>query len=819
MRKKIFILFLILTVMVQSVTASYVTINVDKATNAAMTESYGIQLAIENKNTKYLDEVLNHYTDINISTTGIFTQKWLERKALANAGVLATQENYYYQHIGNLITRSITPKLIACGGLLIKEPQNALYWGPWLIQTTQRTEELCNVFTTVVTNGKLRFQDIPGFVLLTVNPKFANIVDLMRIGGDINWQQFFDRIGDFGKDISADDIYDDMKNIGGSIASAGKAVLDGDLAEASKLGHIFKTTPREILDMFKYFKGKYDQYKNARSVSDVIKAYLGEDLKIALKNLFVTADLNTTKYIDDYLNSFTGEYYRQRWYIIELDQQTHMAPRLIYEEYFDSQNQNLNTFREHMEAIRDKYSAQADYYTNTEGRVQYVIKSDEPIYYTEPDDRKMNGCSSVNFIANCTNEGTTLMDGDFAFKRNRKNHDGKGLKLPEDEADAMGNNGSSTGADDPTYQLNARLEQINNQIAELEKQIEADTERQSKIIDEIRQANLAGNNQKALELTKEYDGISSKNTERRKQISYLRTHRVDDETGDMMQAGKEQIEEAIKDYQDDVQSGDVDTYRIQNIMNKLQTVFDLSWNVGGKWAEGSNEAVFTRTAYCGETKSTVTFTATLKADGRYRKKFGIRYHRELLKVHYKLTGGGNSGENIIESMELDPDSSKAEANKQKVQEEMRKLQQKYPHCQISVEYFYNKSQQVDDGGDEPIHLMWVGDRVRVAQEIGSQLLLLDADLSCLYRALKERETLMDFFKRAASNFVTRARRATIAQVCYGDWCGTFESIQNAYTIGYNNALSNSSSDNSQSGAKESNRSAEAVPPEQKGEKR
>ena len=74
MRKAMLIISVMLVVMVRTATASYVTVNIDRQTNAAMTESYGVSSVIEAKNTRYLEQVLNHYKAINLSTAGIFAR-------------------------------------------------------------------------------------------------------------------------------------------------------------------------------------------------------------------------------------------------------------------------------------------------------------------------------------------------------------------------------------------------------------------------------------------------------------------------------------------------------------------------------------------------------------------------------------------------------------------------------------------------------------------------------------------------------------------------------------------------------------------------
>lgn len=315
--RKLFIIFLLFSVFHQtrSYAIAYKAINIDAATTSAMSAAYVGETAQEAKGTAALNNVLAHYTTSGIATAGIFTSKWLEMKALADPGLFGSEESLYYARIKSLVVDQIMPRILKVSAQMIKEPENALYWGPYLFKVTTDVEELCKQYQLVVANGKLTFDDVQ---FLVINEALGKYFNLARLG-DVDWRALLDKIVHFGDRISIDDITADFKNLGATIAQVGKGAVQGDFSKISKIGNIFHSKPKEIYDMYRDFKGIYDKYKDVRTVKGAVMAVLGTTDVEGLKNLFHVDDYNLTSYLNNYTRELQGEYYRQRWYIYCVD--------------------------------------------------------------------------------------------------------------------------------------------------------------------------------------------------------------------------------------------------------------------------------------------------------------------------------------------------------------------------------------------------------------------------------------------------------------------------------------------------------------------
>lgn len=208
------------------------------------------------------------------------------------------------------------PKFITVSSLMVKQPENAIYWGPYLLKTTTNVEQLCKQFELVCTNGRRSFKDVQ---FLLVNDKLQAVFDLARMGGEVNWKELLDHLGDFGKELSADDFVEDFKNLGGKLASIGQNTADSNWAEISKIGEIFHSKPKEIYNMFKSFKSQYESYKNAGNVKNILMSVIKTADAEGVANLFKIDDYNVSGYISNYVKELQGEYYTQRWYIYTVD--------------------------------------------------------------------------------------------------------------------------------------------------------------------------------------------------------------------------------------------------------------------------------------------------------------------------------------------------------------------------------------------------------------------------------------------------------------------------------------------------------------------
>lgn len=92
--RKILTIIILLSVLISTRTyaISLKAINIDIPTMSAMSTAYGVEVAQETRGTTALKNVLDHYTTAGLATTGIFTSKWWEMKALADPGLFGKDE-------------------------------------------------------------------------------------------------------------------------------------------------------------------------------------------------------------------------------------------------------------------------------------------------------------------------------------------------------------------------------------------------------------------------------------------------------------------------------------------------------------------------------------------------------------------------------------------------------------------------------------------------------------------------------------------------------------------------------------------------------
>ena len=126
------------------VMAVYYSINIDYKTAAAMMAAYNAEAAVELMGDESVREMLKHYKNAEIATAGIFLTKYMDYKHLRDAGKFSdAQENAYYKRIYRLVSQNIIPKTWDVAKLMIKYPDRAPYWVPFLIKTCEDTKSLC----------------------------------------------------------------------------------------------------------------------------------------------------------------------------------------------------------------------------------------------------------------------------------------------------------------------------------------------------------------------------------------------------------------------------------------------------------------------------------------------------------------------------------------------------------------------------------------------------------------------------------------------------------------------------------------------------
>ena len=861
MRRFIAIILLILPVTSMSA-QSYHAINIDAKTVAAMTAAYAIEEETERKTASDVDSILGHYTKASLSTAGIYLSKLKDRNAMREVGVFGSDENYYYQRILYLVKDGIMPKLIVVAAKMVKQPDNALYWGPYLFKTTKNVEQLCKQFELVVTNGKLSFKDV---TFLVINEKLQKVFDLAQLG-NVNWKELLEKVGDFNIKAAKEDIKNDIGKLGGVLSTAGKGVVDSNMRDFSAIGRIFKSKPSEIYQLYQTFRSKYESIRNAGNVKAILMGVIGSNSADAVSRLFQVDNYSITGYVSNYIKELQGQHYKQRWYIYSDDSGSKVlcdykpkaeanyddkwngwlhfvSPRdneychvltssemvsakteserlagwnqakvdkynkehpghhatityvlqhenrresykhgwgarhykrhcfyaysikivdswsikhEVHEEIFDSESMDEETFRKRMES-------QLKYWNSLESdkpilqRVTYKLGNDAHKYYTIADENKMKGCNSVVFLAKC-DDGATLAEGSFNWKEN--GNQGKHLEDPKSKNFALDKTQVSTNG---ANELQQKKKGCQDEIKSLENQIRSMDKQMSSLISQMNQAKMAHDNNKVAALRAQYDTVSNNQTALKRQLSQV-------------QSNLAQIDNAIAEYYKDLNEDNGSPYRINSNMRELGSLFQLSWQDAGEWVNGDGQYIFVRHAYCAQVKSQVTYTAVLKLQSKPKHFLGIRIHRAILSVDYKLSAA-YSAENVIETMNLDMSLSEKE-RAAKVNERQKQLMEDMPDCSITVRYNYAKNMPNEEGSDA-IHLLWASDRLDVARDVEYQLSVIYSQLVLLEKVMNDRQTIKDFLTNQLLNPITRKSRGTIAEYALGRWTDASDKAKKA----------------------------------------
>ena len=169
--------------------AQYYSVNYDTRTVAEMSAAFGTEAATEAYYAQQIAKIREHYQAAEVAAAGIFSSKFLDRRALTNLGLwTSATENYYYRRIYNMVSAKIMPKIWTVAGMMLKSPHNALYWGSYLYKICDEVKTLCYQFESIVTNSTLSFIDI---VFLEINQELAAILKLSELG-NVDWDVLLD---------------------------------------------------------------------------------------------------------------------------------------------------------------------------------------------------------------------------------------------------------------------------------------------------------------------------------------------------------------------------------------------------------------------------------------------------------------------------------------------------------------------------------------------------------------------------------------------------------------------------------------------------
>ena len=317
MRKKVQIMLLQLSLLLPvSVRAQYYSVNYDAKTVAAMTAAFGTEAATEAYYAQQVAKIREHYQAAEVAAAGIFASKYLDRKALTHLGLWSSStENYYYRRIYHLVSAKIMPKIWTVAGMMLKSPQNALYWGSYLYKVCDETKTLCYQFESIVTNSTLSFRDI---AFLEVNQELVSLLKLSELGGT-DWKAVLDNFGNIGENFTKENLQADLDNLyrmGVSLASAGAENLVGAILQGSNFSSTIYEQVGSVITVADNVATLYNDLN--QNLGGTLLNFIGGEQGIA--NLFNLSNYNATAWLTDYAREGMGQYYTQRWYIYRVDQ-------------------------------------------------------------------------------------------------------------------------------------------------------------------------------------------------------------------------------------------------------------------------------------------------------------------------------------------------------------------------------------------------------------------------------------------------------------------------------------------------------------------
>lgn len=794
----------------------YASVNLDTKTSAAMTAAYAAEAATEAMNNESVQKMLDHYTSAEVATAGIFASKWLDRKALQNAGLFSNaEENFYYKRIYMMVSTKIMPKIIDVAALMIKHPDKAIYWGPYLFKVCEQTKQLCMIFETVVANGKLSFQDV---VFLAISDNLKPLFDLAKLG-DVDWKAVWEHLCEFGSGISKADLEEDLESLmtaGGAIASAGGAILDNAWTEGSKVGNIFKSKPREIMEMYDNFKDMYETFSDPMNIKDLVMEQIISTDSTGVANLFKVDGYNITSYVSDYLREMTGQYYTQRWYIYWRDSGSELvcsyspptsSDDIIYgPQWYRVSTGNPNytyTSADYENSLRnsesyagwsreqcrnlsnngDKYtysfynylSSSRIYYSNSGETTHFAYAHYIDVYktwnfyeevYEELFDSQYDAVQAIQarFNAklqelNCNEEG-------------KKYYIGKDSKHYYTAADESKLKGCASVSFQMECDENAQLGEGNFSWKENGDHDHGLNDESHAYAMESTLSGGADYSKLDSEIQKYSDQVASLQS----QIDVL--ERTNDDL--LAQIARASIEDAAslrEQYNANRRQIDALKPQLSSAKTTLQNLQDTKQKMIDDYAD-ERDGTYRIPAVMHELES--GYGITWSDAGSWQGHTFVR-HGHMPNIQGELTFSAElsmergeswfwfvryhrailavhwtlkadySTSSIVEYMELDNSLSDEEKANQ-VNQKLRELMAANPGCSIEPNYAYSKPQEATEDEDA-VHLLWVCDRLAIARDVDYRLSKIYAQLVLVEKFMRSRETLLDYLKEALGIYV------------------------------------------------------------------
>ena len=826
MKRYLFIIILFVCAAVP-MTAQYYSVNYDKRTVAEMTAAFASEAATEAYYAEQVAKIREYYQAAEVAAAGIFTSKFLDRRALTDLGLwTSSTENYYYRRIYNMVSAKIMPKIWTVAGMMLRSPQNALYWGSYLYKVCEETKTLCYQFESIVTNSRLSFRDI---AFLEINQELAAILKLSELG-DVDWKNLLDNFSDIGSNFTKDNLKADIDNLyamGVSLASAGAGNAVNSIVGNSNFNGTLMDKTSSVIEIA---ENTYDLYNNlSTNAGNTLLQFVGGQEGIA--NLFSLSNYNTTAWITDYAREGMGQYYTQRWYIYSVDQG---SEKLC--DYYPPTDDDAILYGDHWYRIS---TTDPDFYPSSSQREAALQNSENHAGWSRSRVQQLNNSNDgYNYNISYYSSAYILSkkkSGQYAKAYAYEIHVTKSWYRQEVKYEDVFD---SYSMDMATFRagLNARLADYNDNEDGIRYYIGSDSKRyyqatnaekmagcetatisvtchdgtklgegstqykcsqcggsvnahtkqcsmattitsESVNTSEI-DAKIAETEGRIASIDTEIARLEAENSNLLKQIQtssvedaarYRQQYNANKDRISVLKSEKSAAEKELADYNqakqeavDGENAATDDYYRIPAIMQDCKNAYNLSWNGAGAW-EGNT---FVRTASMPNINGTITFKATISIARKPKYFLGIKIHRAIVQISWTLTTE-YSDTQVVAVINLDP--SKTDQEKaDEVNAKLSEIAREHPSCEPTVEYAKSSPVESDDTEDT-YHLLWTSDRLDIARQIDSRLTRIYADLVSLEKMMHYKHSIIDILRSIAPLDTDQGRRLTLIERCRKRW--------------------------------------------------
>lgn len=826
MKRYLFIIILFVCAAVP-MTAQYYSVNYDKRTVAEMTAAFASEAATEAYYAEQVAKIREYYQAAEVAAAGIFTSKFLDRRALTDLGLwTSSTENYYYRRIYNMVSAKIMPKIWTVAGMMLRSPQNALYWGSYLYKVCEETKTLCYQFESIVTNSRLSFRDI---AFLEINQELAAILKLSELG-DVDWKNLLDNFSDIGSNFTKDNLKADIDNLyamGVSLASAGAGNAVSSIVGNSNFNGTLMDKTSSVIEIA---ENTYDLYNDlSTNAGNTLLQFVGGQEGIA--NLFSLSNYNTTAWITDYAREGMGQYYTQRWYIYSVDQG---SEKLC--DYYPPTDDDAILYGDHWYRIS---TTDPNFYPSSSQREAALQNSENHAGWSRSRVQQLNNSNDgYNYNISYYSSAYILSkkkSGQYAKAYAYEIHVTKSWYRQEVKYEDVFD---SYSMDMATFRagLNARLADYNDNEDGIRYYIGSDSKRyyqatnaekmagcetatisvtchdgtklgegstqykcsncggsvnahtkqcsmattitsESVNTSEI-DAKIAETESRIASIDTEIARLEAENSNLLKLIQtssvedaarYRQQYNANKDRISVLKSEKSAAEKELADYNqakqeavDGENAATDDYYRIPAIMQDCKNAYNLSWNGAGAW-EGNT---FVRTASMPNINGTITFKATISIARKPKYFLGIKIHRAIVQISWTLTTE-YSDTQVVAVINLDP--SKTDQEKaDEVNAKLSEIAREYPSCEPTVEYAKSSPVESDDTEDT-YHLLWTSDRLDIARQIDSRLTKIYADLVSLEKMMHYKHSIIDILLSIAPLDTDQGRRLTLIERCRKRW--------------------------------------------------